>query len=109
MEKGKKCFYHPDRNATVSCFQCHKALCPECVLEAPGGSFCSKLCSEKYQDYRAGYSDTKKKVQKVKHRRGLLGRIIVAVVVIAAVYMILKVGAALGIGIFQKIVNVLPF
>jgi hypothetical protein len=67
------------------------------------------LCSEKYQDYKAGYSDTKQKVQTVRHGGGLLRRIVVLIIVIAALYVILRLGAALGIGVFQRIVDVLPF
>jgi len=40
------CFYHPNRQATVSCNTCGKALCSEC-----GGAFQPPTCLDCVQDH----------------------------------------------------------
>ena len=109
MAGDRKCFYHPKRDAAVRCYQCHKALCADCIFEAPNGKYCSKLCSEKYQDYKAAFSETKEKVKGVTPHGGMLRSIILLIILIVAVIAVLKIGAAMGITVFQKIMDSFPF
>jgi len=109
MAAERKCFYHPNRDATSRCYQCHKPLCTECIYETADGKFCSKLCAEKHQNYKAAFSETKNRVQKVTPHGGLLKSIIALVILIAVVIAIVKIGASMGIPIFQQIIDSFPF
>ena len=109
MAADRKCFYHPNRDATISCYQCHKALCAECIYKAANGKFCSKLCSEKHQNYKAAFSETKDRVQKVAAHGGLLKSVVALIILIVVVIAVLKIGASMEIAIFQKIMDSFPF
>jgi len=108
MAAARKCFYHATRDAVTSCYQCHKPLCQQCVQQMPNGKFCSTLCSEKHQDYKAAFSDTKAKVEKVTHHGSMLRSIIALIVIIVVLIAVLKIGARMGIGVFKTILDFLP-
>jgi hypothetical protein len=109
MAAGKMCMYHPKRKAVTSCFQCHKPLCADCVVEAGDGRFCSTLCAEKHQDYKAAFGDKSKTVKTVKHRESLSRFIVRIALIVVAVIIVLKIGAALKIGLFVKLCDLIPF
>jgi peptidoglycan/xylan/chitin deacetylase (PgdA/CDA1 family) len=40
------CYRHPDRAARRKCFQCRKAICPECQQKLDGHIFCGEECHQ---------------------------------------------------------------
>ena len=81
-EAGKTCINHPDRTAVNRCFSCHKPLCQECVVSTTEGAFCSRKCAEKTADFRAHHTSSKPK----KNWVGLIVKIVIAVVVLGAIW-----------------------
>ncbi len=49
----KACLNHPNRPSTISCTQCQKPLCEECVRTTVDGNFCSASCQKQYIDFRS--------------------------------------------------------
>lgn len=75
------CANHPDLEAVARCKGCRKLLCTKCRIRGHDGWYCSKDCmgrqKRQQQDVQA--------IDAGRGRGGGLGRILVPIVIIAAV------------------------
>ena len=40
QESANHCYWHPDTETGLSCSQCSKSICPQCMVQAPVGIRC---------------------------------------------------------------------
>ncbi|HOQ89213.1 MAG TPA: B-box zinc finger protein [Candidatus Hydrogenedentes bacterium] len=94
------CVNHPAAPAVYRCKQCGAAVCKVCVVQGPGGWYCSDACRERHEKFigeTRTYSDVKgrKTGLGIVHRiTRLLGSLIVLAV------------TALAIGVIASLVEV---
>lgn len=93
-----RCFTHPERTAVARCKQCHKPLCERCVKKMPGGIYCSDECYQK----AVSFQDRVERLD-VEGKRGpglgkLVGRLVIAGVVIAILYYVFVSRGVRGVG-----------
>ena len=48
MNEPKFCYKHPARIARRRCFECGRALCPDCQISLDHHLFCGDLCHQSY-------------------------------------------------------------
>ena len=80
------------REATKNCYQCHKAMCDTCSFTDENGTFCGRECAAKYREFRDHSKEDKRRVG-VGPVGKLIGLIIIAAVVLGALY---------ALGVFKK-------
>jgi hypothetical protein len=89
-----KCFYHPNKDATVQCSQCKKPLCDQCAIPERGKVFiCSgcaalKAAQDMVQgiDQRLEEKEEKIQIQEAKKKKRIkLSRIILLSIAVAIV------------------------
>ncbi len=85
----KVCINHPDRPAQLSCFQCHKPLCDDCVRVVKDGQFCSEKCRSQYLAFRAKAPVRKSGGGLIDTVRNL---VIYAVLIVALLYVAARWG-----------------
>jgi hypothetical protein len=84
------CVVCHEKEATLRCRQCGKAICSSCSHKDANGAFCSRGCGAQYREY-LGSRDTRVKLK--KGGMPLLVKLIGAVVVLAiVVFALIKLG-----------------
>src|SRR5689334_21973487 len=48
-ETATTCYRHPDRETRVSCSNCGRPICPDCMIPTPVGMRCPECAREKTQ------------------------------------------------------------
>jgi len=75
------------REATKNCFQCHKAVCDTCSFTDENGVFCGRTCAAKYREFNDNYQRKERKAG-VGALGRLIGLVIIAVVILGALYVL---------------------
>lgn len=67
-----KCDYHPEREATAECGQCHSLLCQECAVREGGNRyFCTRCMALKSARDAANSIDDRLKARESRHEEKL--------------------------------------
>ncbi len=59
MNEPRFCFKHPSRIARRKCFECGRALCPQCQISLDHHLFCGDLCHKTYLQKNATATPTR--------------------------------------------------
>src|SRR3990172_6616418 len=75
VDEAPRCYRHPDRETYVSCSECGRPICPDCMVFAPVGIRCPD-----HSGQPQGAAKVVRKVQRasVAGQVGLVTRILVA-------------------------------
>jgi len=97
IQTDSGCVNHPGFEAVTRCKQCGKPICAKCIVSAPGGTFCSVLCREKYEEFvkRADLLERSKKGPKVSDGLRKVWRFMFRLVVWIVLLLAIAVGLSL--------------
>ena len=79
------CVYHPGKVATSKCKQCGQSTCAQCTVTGPTGKFCSTPCRTAHESrvLQAKDIDGKARSSFFVHLRGLTGKLIILIAIVA--------------------------
>jgi len=83
-----------DKEATHRCIQCHKPVCDDCSFKDDQGVFCGRDCAGAHRSY--GEADA-------RHKKSGGKRVVLLILVIAAVLVCLVVLGKQGKGPFKSL------
>src|SRR5918912_3007760 len=82
MAAPMRCYRHPDRETYISCSECGRPICTECMTQAPVGQRCPE-----HSGRTQGIAGVRSRVRRVSYEGGTgeLTRVLIAINV--AVYL----------------------